>query len=70
MNADLKEVSNGSKQTSYQLMLSKTNFMIIGTHHMTSAKMQHDLNIILDDTCLDKVNRSFNRRKPHLEMSH
>ena len=27
----------------------------MGTPHMTSAKIQHDLNIILDSTCLDKV---------------
>ena len=27
----------------------------MGTPYMTSAKMQHDFNIILDDTCLEKV---------------
>ncbi len=54
VNAELKEVSNWFKANKLSVNASKTNYMMMGTPHMTSAKMQHDFNIILDDTMLRK----------------
>ena len=55
MNAELKEVSNWFKTNKLSVNASKTNYMILGTSHMTSVKAQQDFNIILDDTILDRV---------------
>ena len=49
MKAELKEVSNWFKTN------SKTNYMMLGTSHMTSVKAQQHFNVILDDTVLDRV---------------
>ena len=34
---------------------SKTNFMIMDTPHMTSTKTREDLNVLLDNTALERV---------------
>ena len=36
-------------------MLAKQNFMILGTPHMTSTKAREELNVILDNTALERV---------------
>ena len=54
MNAALEEVSNWFKTNKLPVNASKTNYMILGTSHMTSVKAQH-FNVILDDTVLDRV---------------
>ena len=32
--------------------------MLLGTSHMTSSKIQQDLNVILDNTVLDRVSHT------------
>ena len=55
VNAELKEVSNWFKTNKLSVNASKTNYMILGTSHMTSVKAQQHFNVILDDTVLDRV---------------
>ena len=55
VNAELKEVSNWFKTSKSSVNASKTNYMVLGTSHMTSVKAQQDFNVILDDTFLDRV---------------
>ena len=56
VNAELKEVSNWFKTNKLSVLnASKTNYMILGTSHMTSVKAQQHFNVILDDTVLDRV---------------
>ena len=55
VNAELEEVSNWFKTNKLSVNASKTNYMILGTSHMTSVKPQQHFNVILDDTVLDKV---------------
>ena len=54
VNRELKEVSNWFRANKLSINASKTNFMIMGTPHMT-GKIQGDLNITLDNSLLDKV---------------
>ena len=58
VNAELKEVSNWFKTNKLSVNASKTNYMILGTSHMTSGKIQQDLNVILDNTVLDRVSHT------------
>ena len=55
VNEELNEVSNWFKANKLSVNATKTNYMILGTSHMTSAKMQNDLSITLNDTALEKV---------------
>ena len=55
VNAELEEVSNWFKTNKLSVNASKTNYMILGTSHMTSVKAQQHFNVILDDTVLDRV---------------
>ena len=58
VNVELKEVSNWFKTNRLSVNASKTNYMLLGTSHMISSKIQQDLNVILDNTeifrCLDR----------------
>ena len=55
VNEELKEVSNWFKANKLSVNASKTNYMILGTHHMTSTKTRQDLNVVLNDTLLERV---------------
>ena len=55
VNAELKEVSNWFRANKLSVNASKTNYMLLGTPHMTSVKVQQDLSIVLDNTLLDRV---------------
>ena len=54
VNNELGEVSNWFKANKLSVNASKTNYMILGTHYMTS-KVHDDLTVILDDTVLERV---------------
>ena len=43
VNEELKEVSNWFKANKLSVNASKTNYMILGTPHMTSVKVRKDL---------------------------
>ena len=43
------------KANKLSINASKTNFIILGTPHMTSTKAREDLNVILDNTALERV---------------
>ena len=58
VNVELKEVSNWFKTNKLSVNASKTNYMLLGTSHMTSSKIQQDLNVILDNTVLDRVSHT------------
>ena len=45
----------GLKQNKLSVNASKTNFMIMGTPHMTPTKTRKDLNVLLDNTVLERV---------------
>ena len=69
------EVSNWFKTSKLSVNASKTNYMILGTSHMTSVKAQQDFNVILDDTFWKvKKNTKFLGvlidESLHLEMSY
>ena len=55
VNTELKEVGNWFKANKLSVNASKTNYMMLGTPHMTSVKIKQDLNVILDDSILDRV---------------
>ena len=55
VNEELEEVSNWFKANKLSVNASKTNFMILGTPHMTSNIEKERLNVILDDTLLERV---------------
>ena len=55
VNEELQEVNNWFKANKLSINASKTNFMILGTPHMTSTKAREDLNVILDNTALERV---------------
>ena len=55
VNEELQEVNNWFKANKSSINASKTNFMILGTPHMTSTKAREDLNVILDNTALERV---------------
>ena len=58
VNDELKEVSNWFKTNKLSVNASKTNYMLSGTSHVTSSKIQQDLNVILDNTVLDRVSHT------------
>ena len=58
MNLELKEISNWFKTNKLSVNASKSNYMLLGTSHMTSSKIQQDLNVILDNTVLDRVSHT------------
>ena len=49
INDELKEVSNWFKANKVSVNASKTNYMILGTPHMTSRKTSDNSNIVLND---------------------
>ena len=49
INKELDEVTNWFKANKLSVNASKTNFMIMGTPHMTSTKTREDLNVLLDN---------------------
>ena len=53
INEELKEVSNWFKANKLSVNASKTNYMILGTPHMTSRKTSDNSNIVLNDTILE-----------------
>ena len=55
INKELDEVTNWFKANKLSVNASKTNFMIMGTPHMTSTKTREDLNVLLDNTVLERV---------------
>ena len=55
VNAELKEISNWFKTNKLSGNANKTNYLILGTSHMTSVKAQQHFNVILDDTVLNRV---------------
>ncbi len=52
VNKELNEVCNWFKANKLSVNASKTNYMILGTPHMTSVKQT---DIVLDNTTLDRV---------------
>ena len=58
VNVELKKVSNWFKTNKLSVNASKTNYMLLGTSHMTSSKIQQDLDVILDNTVLDRVSHT------------
>jgi hypothetical protein len=55
VNDELKEVSNWFKANKLSVNASKTNYMILGTPHMTSIKVQKELSVTLDNILLERV---------------
>ena len=55
VNKELNEVSNWFKSNKLSVNATKTNFMIMGTSHMTSIKTSSSLSVILNDTVLERV---------------
>ena len=55
VNKELKEVSTWFKANKLSVNASKTNYMILGTPHMTSVKVCEDLNVSLNNTTLERV---------------
>jgi hypothetical protein len=55
INAELDKVSNWFKANKLSVNASKTNYMIMGTSHMTSAEKLQNINVLLDDTTLERV---------------
>lgn len=55
INKELQEVSNWFRSNKLSVNASKTNYMILGTSHMTSKTTHNDLNVLLDDTILERV---------------
>jgi hypothetical protein len=58
VNNELKEVSGWFKANKLSVNATKTNYMILGTSHMTSVKVEHNLNVILDDSILERVKQT------------
>ena len=55
INVELDKVSNWFKANKLSVNASKTNYMIMGTPHMTSAEILQNINVLLDDTSLERV---------------
>ena len=55
VNEELQEVNNWFKANKLSINASKTNFMTLGTPHMTSTKAREELNVMLDNTALERV---------------
>ena len=64
INKELSEVSNWFKTNKLSINAGKTNYMIMGTPRMTSiisaddSTLQYDIDIILDDTKLQRVTKT------------
>ncbi len=55
INTELKEVTNWFKANKLSVNASKTNYMLLGTPHIVSTNNCKELNVYLDQTCLEKV---------------
>ena len=55
VNEELKEVTNWFKANKLSVNATITNFMIMGTPHMTSVKTRSDLSVTLNRTILERV---------------
>lgn len=55
INQELKEISNWFKANKLSINTSKTNYMILGTSHMVSNVNLQNIEIILDETSLNRV---------------
>ena len=55
VNKELDDVTKWFTTTKLSVNTSKTNFMIMGTPHVTSTKTCEDLNVSLYNTALEKV---------------
>ena len=55
INEELNEVSNWFKANKLSVNASKTNYMILGTPHMTSTKIREDFDVTLNNTALERV---------------
>ena len=55
INEELDKVSDWFKANKLSVNASKTNYMILGTPHMTSVKIEKKLNIRLNDKSLERV---------------
>ena len=55
VNEELKEVNIWFKANKLSINASKTIFLILGTPHMTSTKAREELNVMLDNTALERV---------------
>ena len=55
INEELNEVSNWFKANKLSGIASKTNYMILGTPHMTSTKIREDFDVTLNNTALERV---------------
>ena len=55
VNEELQEINNWFKANKLSINANKTNIMILGTPHVTSTKAREDLNVILDNTALERV---------------
>ena len=60
INSELSEVSNWFKANKLSVNATKTNYMIMGTQHMTSMEDQSvsNIDIILDKTKLKRVDKT------------
>ena len=60
INRELSEVSNWFKANKLSVNATKTNYMIMGTQHMTSTEDQsvNNVDIILDKTKLKRVDKT------------
>ena len=55
VNKELDEVTNWFKANKLSVNASKTNFMIMGTPRITPTKTREDLNVLLNNTVLERV---------------
>ena len=58
---ELNEVSNWFKANKLSINASKTNYMILGTPHIVSRLDEPDINVILDNTYLERVKHEISR---------
>ena len=55
VNKELSEVGNWFKANKLSVNASKTNYMILGTPHMTLSRVRDDLTLVLNNTSLERV---------------
>lgn len=55
INKELEQVGNWFRANKLSVNASKTNYMILGTPHMTSTMTRNDVNMLLDNTVLERV---------------
>ena len=55
VNEELQEVNNWFKANKLSINASKTNFMVLGTPHMTFTKAREELNVMLNNTAPERV---------------